>query len=69
MRYQLNHASAKNSGLAYSDREYSIWISNLTPDVTEADLKKTFETRYDSVKSVKGILEKDPTEDEGIQRV
>ena len=57
VRFQLNHATAKSSGQQYSDREYSIWVSELTDDVTEKDLRKTFESRYDSLQSVKGEQE------------
>ncbi len=53
VRFQLNHASAKGSGAAYSDREFSIWVTDLSDDVTEKDLAKTFDSRYESVKAVK----------------
>jgi len=59
VRFQLNHASAKQSGSQYSDREYSIWVSDLPPDITEAEFKKTFSTRYDSIRSAKLMDEKD----------
>jgi len=59
VRFQLNHASAKQSGSQYSDREYSIWVSDLPSDITEADFKKTFSTRYDSIRSAKLMDEKD----------
>jgi RNA recognition motif-containing protein len=53
VKFKLNHASAKASGRGYTDREYSIWISDLTDEVTEDDLQKSFTTRYDSIKAVK----------------
>ena len=55
VRFQLNHSSAKGSGQAYADREFSVWVADLTGDVTEEDLAKTFNTRFESVKSVKGV--------------
>lgn len=59
VRFQLNHASAKQSGSQYSDREYSIWVSDLPSDITEEEFKKTFSTRYDSIRSAKLMDEKD----------
>ena len=53
-RFQLNHASAKNSGEAYSDREYSIWVADLPSDISEDEFRKTFATRYASIKTTKG---------------
>lgn len=59
VRFQLNHASAKQSGSKYSIREFSIWVSDLPPDITEHEFKKTFSSRYDSIKSAKLMEEKD----------
>ena len=53
VRFQLNHASAKQSGGMYSEREYSIWVSDLPDDITDEDFRKTFSTRYESVVSAK----------------
>jgi RNA recognition motif-containing protein len=54
----LNHASAKASGGgAFATREFSVWVSDLTEDITEQDLQKTFVTRFDSVKAAKSELE------------
>jgi len=58
IRFQLNHASAKQSGSHYSVREYSIWVSDLPGDISEDEFKKTFSTRYDSIKSAKLMKEK-----------
>ncbi len=54
MRFQLNHSSAKQSGGGYGSREFSVWVSDLTADVTRRDLEETFRTRFESVKAVKG---------------
>lgn len=59
VRFQLNHASAKQSGSHYTDREYSIWVSELASDVTEAEFSKTFSSRFDSLKTAKLFKEKD----------
>ena len=53
VRFQLNHASAKQSGGMYSEREYSIWVSDLPIEISEEDFRKTFSTRYDSVVTAK----------------
>lgn len=58
VRFQLNHASAKQSGGMYSEREYSIWVSDLPDDITDEDFRKTFSTRYESVVSAKLVREK-----------
>ena len=55
-RFQLNHASAKNSGEAYSEREYSIWVADLPSDISEDEFRKTFATRYESIKTTKGKI-------------
>ena len=59
VRFQLNHASAKQSGGMYSEREFSIWVSDLPNDITDEDFRKTFSTRYESVVSSKLVREKD----------
>lgn len=59
VRFQLNHASAKTSGNGYSQREFSIWVADLPPTITEETLRRTFATRYESVKMVKVIEEAD----------
>lgn len=58
VRFQLNHASAKQSGSKYSIREFSIWVSDLPSNITEHEFKKTFSSRYDSIKSAK-LMEKE----------
>ena len=37
----------------YSEREYSIWVSDLPIEISEEDFRKTFSTRYDSVVTAK----------------
>merc|ERR1712018_830645 len=59
VRFQLNHASAKHSGDQYTEREYSIWVSELPTDVTEEEFKKVFSTRFGSMKTAKIFREKD----------
>lgn len=59
VRFQLNHASAKHSGAQYSEREYSIWVSELPEDISEETFSKTFASRFESLKTAKLFKEKD----------
>ena len=59
VRFQLNHASAKQTGNQFTEREYSIWVSDLPTEITEEDFKKTFSTRFESLKTAKIFREKD----------
>ena len=42
----------------YSEREFSIWVSDLPSDISDEDFWKTFSTRYDSVVTAKLMREK-----------
>lgn len=58
-RFQLNHTSDQQTGVALSDREYSVWVSDLPSTITEEEFKKLFDTRYNSIKTTKVMKEKD----------
>jgi len=47
--FQLSHVSAKGK----LGQEHSVWISDLTSDITEKQLERSFATRFDSLKAVK----------------
>lgn len=52
IRFQLNHSSAQASGNnPFSQREFSIWVTDLPQDCSDDLLRKTFSTRYESVKT------------------
>jgi len=54
IRFQLNHSSAQASGNnPFSDREYSIWVTDLPENCTDDLLMRTFATRFDSIKTAK----------------
>ena len=54
IRFQLNHSSAQASGNnSFSDREYSIWVTDLPDECSDEFLLRVFATRYDSVKTAK----------------
>ncbi|XP_076044446.1 tRNA selenocysteine 1-associated protein 1-like isoform X2 [Oratosquilla oratoria] len=54
IRFKLNHSSTRGST---QDREYSLWVGDLTPDVDDFALYKTFGTRYNTIKTAKVIYD------------
>eukprot|EP00092_Neocalanus_flemingeri_P088190 GFUD01111405.1.p1 GENE.GFUD01111405.1~~GFUD01111405.1.p1 ORF type:complete len:360 (-),score=117.09 GFUD01111405.1:22-1101(-) len=54
IRFQLNHSSAQASGNnPFSDREFSIWVTDLPDNCTDEKLMRTFATRFDSIKTAR----------------
>jgi len=54
IRWQLNHSSAQASGNnQFSQREFSIWVTDLPDECSDELLQRTFSTRYESVKSAR----------------
>jgi len=54
VRFQLNHSSAQASGNnPFSEREYSIWVTDLPEDCSDDLLTRTFASRFDSLKTAK----------------
>lgn len=58
INYKLNHANGggmrdRGSG----EKEFMLWVGDLTQDVDDAALYKAFATRYNSIKSVKVMLD------------
>ena len=51
IRFKLNHSSTRGNN---TDKEYSLWVGDLTPDVDDFALYKTFGSRYNSIKTAKG---------------
>jgi RNA recognition motif-containing protein len=51
-KYRLNHTSL--GGKQAMDRDYSLWIGDLSPDVDDYTLYKGFASRYPSVRLAKG---------------
>jgi len=54
VRFKLNHSSTRG---ATSDKEFSLWVGDLTPDVDDFALYKTFGSRYNSIKTAKVIYD------------
>ena len=51
MRFKLNHQSTR---LMPGEKDHSVWVGDLTPDVDDLSLFKFFSARFQSVKSAKG---------------
>ncbi|KAF2343976.1 RNA recognition motif domain, partial [Trinorchestia longiramus] len=54
IRFKLNHSSTRGNT---TDKEYSLWVGDLTPDVDDFALYKTFGSRYNSIKTAKVIYD------------
>lgn len=55
MRFRLNHAST--TGKPAAEREYSIWVGDLSTDVDDYSLYRTFAAKYNSIRTAKVILD------------
>ena len=55
VRFQLNHSSAQTAPGAnpFTEREFSIWVTDLPDGCTDDLLLRTFATRFDSIKTAK----------------
>jgi len=57
VRFQLNHSSGQSadgsSADPFSEREYSIWVTDLPDDCSDDLLLRTFASRFDSIKTAK----------------
>lgn len=54
VRFKLNHNSTR---LLPGERDHSIWVGDLTPDVDDLQLYKFFSARFQSIKSAKVVLD------------
>ncbi|KAL1124288.1 hypothetical protein AAG570_002056 [Ranatra chinensis] len=52
VRFRLNTASNQGKVLM-NEREFSLWVGDLTPEVDDYTLYKTFAARYQSIKAAK----------------
>lgn len=55
VRFRLNHAST--TGKPVAEREYSIWVGDLSTDVDDYSLYRTFAAKYNSIRTAKVILD------------
>uniref|UniRef100_A0A336LHD8 tRNA selenocysteine-associated protein 1 n=1 Tax=Culicoides sonorensis TaxID=179676 RepID=A0A336LHD8_CULSO len=55
VRFRLNNAS--NNVRAGTEREFSVWVGDLTSDVDDYNLYRVFSAKYTSIKTAKVILD------------
>ncbi|KAJ8943995.1 hypothetical protein NQ314_009578 [Rhamnusium bicolor] len=55
VRFRLNNAS--NTGRSLVDREFSVWVGDLSPDVDDYNLYRVFSSKYNTIKTAKVILD------------
>lgn len=53
VRFRLNSASNSNK-LPGNEREFSVWVGDLSSDVDDYSLYRSFSTKYTSIKTAKG---------------
>lgn len=54
IKYKLNHNSTK---LGPGERDFSVWVGDLSPDVDDLELYKFFSARYQSVRTCKVVMD------------
>lgn len=55
VRFRLN--SASNSKMSVNEREFSVWVGDLSPEVDDYNLYRIFSNKYSSIKTAKVILD------------
>lgn len=56
VRFRLNSASNSNK-MPGNEREYSVWVGDLSSDVDDYNLYRVFSNKYSSIKTAKVILD------------
>lgn len=54
VRFRLNTASREARANMQSEREFSVWVGDLSSDVDDYSLYRIFATKYNSIKTAKG---------------
>lgn len=57
VRFRLNSASNQSKLLGPNDREFSVWVGDLSADVDDYSLYRAFSAKYSSIRSAKVILD------------
>lgn len=57
VRFRLNSATNNNKILGPIEREYSVWVGDLSTEVDDYSLYKAFAGKYNSIRSAKVILD------------
>lgn len=56
VRFRLNTASREARANMQTEREFSVWVGDLSPDVDDYSLYRVFASKYNSIKTAKGEL-------------
>ncbi|XP_063830693.1 tRNA selenocysteine 1-associated protein 1 [Ostrinia nubilalis] len=57
VRFRLNTASREARANMQQEREFSVWVGDLSPDVDDYSLYRVFAAKYNSIKTAKVILD------------
>ncbi|CAH2243017.1 tRNA selenocysteine 1-associated protein 1 isoform X1 [Pararge aegeria] len=57
VRFRLNTASREARSNIQQEREFSVWVGDLSPDVDDYSLYRVFAGKYNSIKTAKVILD------------
>ncbi|XP_013187786.1 tRNA selenocysteine 1-associated protein 1 [Amyelois transitella] len=57
VRFRLNTASREARTSMQLEREFSVWVGDLSPDVDDYSLYRVFAAKYNSIKTAKVILD------------
>jgi RNA recognition motif-containing protein len=55
IRFRLNNATSGQSKTLMADREFSVWVGDLSSDVDDYNLYRVFSTKYTSIRTAKGM--------------
>ena len=56
VRFRLNTASREARANMQQEREFSVWVGDLSPEVDDYSLYRVFAAKYSSIKTAKGIF-------------
>ena len=57
VRFRLNSATTSQNKALMADREFSVWVGDLSSDVDDYNLYRVFNLKYSSIKTAKVILD------------
>ncbi|XP_070499297.1 tRNA selenocysteine 1-associated protein 1-like [Chironomus tepperi] len=57
VRFKLNSATTSQNKALLADREFSVWVGDLSSDVDDYNLYRVFSSKYQSIKTAKVIMD------------
>lgn len=57
VRFKLNSATTSQNKVLLADREFSVWVGDLSSDVDDYNLYRVFSAKYQSIKTAKVIMD------------